>query len=123
MTMLIQPLNELDPNNAFALEFARMASVAHNMAKRKGWWEDHRSMAESLALVHSEVSEMLEVARQDPDQECEKCPDFYAIETEAADVVIRMMDLCEHFQINLAAAIVAKIEYNETRPHKHGKKF
>ena len=41
-------------------------------------------------------------------------------DSELADVVIRVFDLAEAVGINLGAAIIDKMRYNETRPYKHG---
>lgn len=43
--------------------------------------------------------------------------------SEVADIFIRLMDLVEEADIDLADAIKEKLEYNSTRPHKHNKKF
>ena len=38
--------------------------ISHNTAKEKGWWDDsNRNVGELLALIHSEISEALEVYR------------------------------------------------------------
>lgn len=44
------------------------------------------------------------------------------IPSELADVVIRVMDMCEHYGIDLEAAIAEKHAYNLTRPYRHGGK-
>ena len=43
--------------------------------------------------------------------------------TRFADVVIRVLDLCEALGIDLERAMVLKTAYNEGRPHKHGKVY
>ena len=45
------------------------------------------------------------------------------VAVELADAVIRIADLCGHLGIDLEAAIALKMDYNETRPFKHGKRF
>lgn len=42
---------------------------------------------------------------------------------ELADAVIRIGQLAEHLGIDLEAAIKLKMDYNDTRPFMHGKKF
>ena len=44
------------------------------------------------------------------------------IGSEAADVLIRLLDTCERFGINLSAEFDRKLNYNETRGHRHGNK-
>lgn len=45
-----------------------------------------------------------------------------SIPAELADVVIRLMDMCDHYGIDLAAAVVEKHEFNKSRPYRHGGK-
>ena len=41
-----------------------LIQISHNTAKEKGWWDDsNRNVGELLALIHSEISEALEVYR------------------------------------------------------------
>ena len=48
-------------------------------------------------------------------------PEGYAV--ELADAVIRIADLCGYMGIDLETVIREKMEYNATRPYKHGKSF
>ena len=90
-------------------------SICHDVAKSKGWWDEYRNDGELIALMHSELSEALEAMRKDAKQE--------EIAEELADCCIRIFDYCGAKNINLKDALVKKIEYNKTRPHRHGKKF
>ena len=45
------------------------------------------------------------------------------IPSEMADVVIRVLDACEYYGIDLEQAIKEKMAYNRTRPHRHGGKL
>ena len=76
---------------------------------------------ELIALMHSELSEALEAIREGepPDN---KLPKFTSVETELADVLIRVFDYAGTFNLRLGEALVAKMEYNADRPHKHGGK-
>lgn len=106
----------------FADYFAYMASTVHKNAVAHGWWEGERNDGEILALIHAEVSETLEALRHGnpPD---EKCPQLNSAVVELADIMIRCMDFAQARGWPLGDAIVAKHEYNKTRPYKHGKAF
>jgi len=89
---------------------------AHDYAVRQGFWPDSRSHGEVVALIHSEVSELLEAIRAVP------CPQEHIAE-EMADIMIRVADFAGYFGIDLEAAILRKMAHNETRPYRHGKAF
>ena len=44
------------------------------------------------------------------------------VPSELADVVIRIMDICEYYGIDLEKVILEKHEYNKKREFKHGNK-
>ena len=107
-----------------SMSIEQLVSVAHADASAKGF--EPGSPAESIALMHSELSEALEELRSGraidetyhrEDGKPEGVP------SELADVVIRIADFCGHYGIDLSAAIEAKLEFNRSRPHKHGKQF
>lgn len=87
----------------------------------KGWTALKRRDGETIALIHSEVSEALEALREGnpPSKVIEGVSQA---EEELADTVIRIMDIAYTHKWNLPKAIFLKIEYNKTRPYRHGGK-
>lgn len=120
-----------------------MIDTIHQWAKGKGFWfnfskinffeinsgldhfvyEEFVSMekARKIALMHSELSECLEAIRK-PKQD-EHCPEFTNETIELADAIIRIFDYAGRYNLPLAQAILAKHNFNQGRPHKHGKAF
>lgn len=99
------------------------------VVKEKGWYEDNRTFGESMALLHSEVSEALEAYREwgltdetgfaeDP----EFPPKPEGVGSEFADVLIRLLDDCERYGVDLEAEYNRKLAFNRTRPYRHGGK-
>lgn len=105
---------------------------AHTNSKEAGWWDEPdtvETVPAKLCLIHSEVSEAMEGARKDLMDD--KLPHRKMVEVELADAMIRIADLAGHLDLDLAGAIVEKMEYNKSRSdHKRenrqaegGKKF
>lgn len=76
-------------------------------------WDEEYKVPAVLALIHSEVSESLEAYRKN---------DKENFLEEMADTVIRVLDLTHGMEMNLATAIIKKLEVNKTRGYRHGGK-
>lgn len=85
-----------------------------------------RSDSEQIALMHSELSEMLEAQRHSTPANpfmSDHIPAFTGVEEEAADCIIRIMDNAKGRGWRVAEALIAKIAFNASREHMHGKQF
>lgn len=102
--------------------FYLLMERAHQNSQAKGFWENP-SLAEKVALIHSEVSELLEEIRRIEPLPSSKITAYTGIEEELADIVIRVADLAQFMNVRLGEAIAAKMQYNSKRPAKHGKRF
>ncbi len=96
------------------MEVKELMREAHEIAKQKGWWDGERNDGELIALMHSELSEALEVLRRGGRRE--------ELAEELADCCIRIFDFCIARGLDLEEAIVRKMERNKLRPYRHGGK-
>lgn len=123
----------------FKESLAEIQKKVHQTARDKGWWKDRETLYEAarvagieefadkaltglcLSLTHSELSEALEGERKN--LMSDHIEGFSMLAEEYADVIIRIMDHCEFKNIDLGEAILAKIQFNDTREYKHGGKL
>lgn len=92
----------------------------HANKLRHGWkvttsedWENQHEIPAILMLIVSELAEALEAFRKGDR------PNF---DEELADVAIRLIGLTHGMGIDLKATILAKVEKNRHREHRHGGK-
>ena len=106
---------------SFIEEYNKIADGVHSTAVEKGWWDKERNDSEAMMLMVTEIAEACEAERigNPPD---DKIPEFNGVESELADVIIRIMDFAKGRDYKVAEALIAKIEFNKTREKKHGNK-
>lgn len=120
------------------LTILELVKIAHDNAIAHGFWEDvanlkmkagdtgreglnHLIYGQKIALIHAELSESLEGDRKN--LEDDHLPTYQMRFVELADAIIRIADLAGYFNIDLEELIIAKMEYNKSRPYKHGKAY
>lgn len=115
---------ELETRAVFINTMGKVQRQVHNTAVDKGWWNPAKTIGEQVVLYHAELSEGIEEIRtgHKPAEIYYKDGKPEGFPIELADCVIRMMDTCEFYGIDLAKAILDKMEYNNTRSFRHGGK-
>lgn len=122
---------------SYAQFFDDLADEISQISEQKGFWEypwcndDTMLMMTKLGLVHTEISEALEKHRKfyegeetssisgmTPTQEQE-------FSEEMADAVIRILDIIGFYGLgeDFGDIMIAKIQKNRERPHRHGKRY
>jgi NTP pyrophosphatase (non-canonical NTP hydrolase) len=101
-------------------------AVEHGFHDGENCIEDSASverMGKFISNLHSEASELWEVARMGRlFKDCDKTRELSCAAEELADIVIRAMDTAHSLGIGIGDAIAIKAAYNKTREHMHGKK-
>jgi NTP pyrophosphatase (non-canonical NTP hydrolase) len=95
-----------------------LSKICHQANKK--WWFDpatgellKRNKGEMLMLMVSEISEAMEGERKDLMDD--KLPHRKMVEVELADLLIRTMDYCGAYSLDIGGALVEKMSYNATR--------
>lgn len=128
------------PEGLKSMTLEEIVKAAYTTAVAKGWEEDYLAHAElmdkpegagvrsaffgaAIALIQSESAEALEAYRSHGlDRYKSEGGKPEGVGSELADVVIRIGHLCGRLGIDLEYEVAAKMEYNRSRPHRHGGK-
>lgn len=112
----------------------QMAASVYQGNADKGFWEKERNVGETLMLVVTELAEAMEAHRKGntapptlnmPEVSKENFEMFFkdTFEDEIADAVIRILDLCGGWNIDLEWHVREKVKYNASRERLHGKQY
>jgi len=107
-----------------------ITAAVHENAKSHGWWDSgERNFGELLMLCNSELAEAFEEYRNGHtvtetyySKDKQGNDKMEGVPSELADVVIRIMDMCGYYGIDLEKIIAEKHAYNKSRPYRHGGK-
>ena len=101
-----------------------LAAILHETAIEKGFWDgeiNYDKIGNKLALVHSEVTEVLEAIRKNKGSQ--------EVVEEIADILIRTLDVYAAMRNSgdlihsLDEVLFNKMEKNKSRPKLHGNLF
>lgn len=114
----------INGDRAVAMGLALLVEACGRQQEANGWRESNRPFTEECMLVVTEVAEAVEEYRDhrgftETYYKPEKPTKPEGIPSELADVIIRVGDMCEKYNIDLADAFFTKFAYNFTRGYKH----
>lgn len=113
-------------NNEMVTDYGldALAALLHETAIEKGFWDGeigYDKIGNKLALVHSEVTEVLEAIRKNKGSE--------EVVEEMADILIRLLDIYAAMRNtgdlihSFDEVLNKKININKERPKLHGNLF
>lgn len=127
--------------------FDALKEYIHAGNVKRGFYDKEPSDCEQLALIMTECAEAIEADRKnkhanltafldeinkiDPKSpDAETVYEYWfrkymkdTVEDEVADHFIRGFDYCGWRGIDIASYIIFKLQFNATRPYKHGKQY
>jgi len=107
-------------NDVSKREINFLKMICHGNAVNAGWYTNldtgefkNLNVGERISLMHSELSEAFEAHRKNLMDD--HLPHRKGIEVELADTIIRIMDFCGAEDLDIAGAILEKLDYNRRR--------
>lgn len=119
---LIDGLPDVEQRNHDIINgFNVMADLSTDSAEANGWEikNDTLNMCQKILLMHEELSEASRALREDNPMS-KKIPKFSKLEEELADTMLRIGHFAKRLRLRIGEAMIAKVDHNKTRGHKHG---
>lgn len=93
------------------MQLQELQKIITDLANKKGWGNKPEDIifGEKIALLHSEVSEMLEAYRKN------NWHDRNSVGEEMADVLARILHLASIYNVDIEKELLAKLEIDKTR--------
>jgi NTP pyrophosphatase (non-canonical NTP hydrolase) len=97
----------------------------HKWAIEKGFWGSYAmgskpfnlEFTTKIMLIVTELSEAVEACRNS------NWKKKHGVDEEIADAMIRLLDICGRYDIDIYSEVEKKMKENYKREHLHGKKF
>ena len=106
------------------MDIRELQAEISQVNRDNGWKDTRPSFLESVMLLVTECSEAVEAWREhgfeDRTARVKAKPE--GVGPEFADILIRLLDSCEIFGIDIEAETRRKLDYNKTRGYRHGNK-
>lgn len=99
--------------------------IIHEWGIEKGWTFEEKDVPEKLMLIVTEISEAMEEYRKGGPVtrvyfSGNEKPEGLMV--ELADAIIRILHIAERFGVDMTSLLRMKMQYNQTRPFRHGDK-
>lgn len=114
---------------------SEMTDEVKTWCEEKGWYDSEVSLLEAMALLGTEVSEVVEEYREGRDRTAvrgntriwwkpwkRRKGKLNGVGAEFADILIRLLDDCGRFGYDLEAEYERKMSWNRQRAYRHGGK-
>ena len=122
------------------MDLNQLTKDIHKTARSKGWWDEEiiettncpkiipRSIGDQFANFHAEISEAWEEYRNGHGMneiyyKSDNPSKPEGVPIELADCIIRILDTCGAYGIDIEEALRIKMEYNKNREYRHGGKL
>tara|TARA_B100000768_G_scaffold181122_1_gene202952 strand:- start:2239 stop:2619 length:381 start_codon:yes stop_codon:yes gene_type:complete len=122
------------------MDLTEFSEKIHEGNKEKGFYNgEKKQLGTMLMLVVSELGEALEADRHSLKADLNYYENILStkhdfqiafkeaikdtVEDEIADSIIRLLDMCGYFHIDIQKHIDLKLKYNKNRGYRHGKKY